>query len=210
MSVLAAHLLRLPVRPTWRAHRKAAAMATTGPALRRASAADAAAVSRFLQQLSPESRRLRFHGHCNPMSQALAASLCAVDGVRHQAWLAWAGSGDEAVVVGEARLVASTDGSAELAIVVADSWQGRGLANTLMRQVLAAAAGAGVRHLYGEVLDDNTRMQAFMRRHGFDIDLYARGDVQRMRRTLGTPPARVGGAIAQALGAALTALTLRL
>jgi len=206
MALLAAPLLRLPIHPAARATHQA--RAATGPTLRRASAADAAAVSRFLQQLSTETRRLRFHGHCNPLSQALALNLCAVDGVRHQAWLAWVGQGDEAVVVGEARLVAGTDNAAELAIVVADGWQGRGLADALMRQLLAAAAGAGVRHLYGDVLDDNTRMQSFMRRHGFELDLYARGDVQRMRRAIVASRPGAGGAIVQALGA-VWALALR-
>lgn len=165
----------------------------TTPTLRPACAADAAAISGFLQGLSAATRRQRFHGHCNPRSTTLALQLCQVDGVRHQAWLAWVGQGDDAVVVGEARFVCVADAdadadadacpaAAELAITVADDWQGRGVADALMRQLLAAAAVAGVRNLYGEVLDSNVRMQAFMRRHGFEADLFACGDVLRMCR----------------------------
>lgn len=152
--------------------------------LRPARAEDAPAVSTFLQGLSATSRRLRFHGCCNPQSSALALRLCEVDGVRHQAWLAWAGQGDTAVVVGEARLVQVADEcAAELALVVADDWQGSGLADALMQQVLAAAVEAGVQRLYGDVLDSNARMQAFMHRHGFEADLFANGAVLRMARS---------------------------
>jgi acetyltransferase len=180
--------------------------------LRRACAEDAGAVSRFLQGLSAASRRLRFHGNCNPQSQALALRLCQVDGVQHQAWLAWAGRGDAAVVVGEARFVLCGDesagpGDAELAITVTDGWQGRGVADALMKQVLTAAADAGVRTLYGDVLDGNARTQAFMRRHGFEADLLARGEVQRMVREQCVPRGSAGRLMAWLLGALQTLLT---
>lgn len=172
--------------------------------LRPANAADAAAISAFLQGLSAATRRLRFHGHCNPRSAALALQLCQVDGVRHQAWLAWVGDGEDAAVVGEARFVCVADAdagpaAAELAITVADDWQGCGLADALMRQVLAAAALAGVRNLYGEVLDSNVRMQAFMRRHGFEADLFACGEVLRMSRVPAAPRKVLAGALLGAL-----------
>ncbi len=179
--------------------------ATPALSLRRACAADAAALSAFLQRLSVRSRRLRFHGACAAASPSLAQKLCAVDGVRHQAWLAWAGDGDAAVLVGEARFVVSACGqSAELAIAVADAWQGQGVAPALMQQLLAAAAAAGVFNLYGDVLDQNPRMQAFMRRHGFEADLFARGDVLRMTRDLRVVvlPQQGGGLLAW-LGVAL-------
>jgi acetyltransferase len=202
MTALAAHLVGLPARATRQ----------PVPVLRRARAEDASAVSAFLQGLSAGSRRLRFHGNRNPQSQALALQLCQVDGVRHQAWFAWVGSGDGAVVVGEARFVVGADDdtgpdAAELAIAVADAWQGCGVADALMRQVVTAAAGAGVRHLYGDVLDGNSRMAAFMRRHGFEADLPACGDVLRMCRKPGAPPVGAGGVMARAM-AALLALPL--
>lgn len=163
---------------------------------------DAPAVSAFLQGLSATSRRLRFHGCCNPQSGALALRLCEVDGVRHQAWLAWVGQGDAAMVVGEARLVQVADEcAAELALVVADDWQGSGLADALMHQVLAAAVEAGVQRLYGDVLDSNTRMQAFMHRHGFEADLFASGAVLRMVRSPAAHHARASHGLFDAFAA---------
>jgi len=148
--------------------------------------ADAAALAAFLQRLSARSRRLRFHGAA-AASQGLALRLCSVDGSRHQAWLAWA----QGAVVGEARFVVSAcSRSAELALVVADEWHGRGLADALMQQLLAAARAAGVRELYGDVLEDNRCMQAFMRGHGFEPDPLSRDDALRMTRALKAAPRR--------------------
>ncbi len=161
-----------------------AAAMSSNPALRRACAEDAPALGAFLQGLSARSRRLRFHGAC-AASPSMAQRLCAVDGVGHQAWLAWVGCGEGAVVIGEARFVVSADGrSAELAIAVDDAWHGQGLADALMRNLLEAAAAVGVSELYGEVLGDNPRMQAFMRRHGFGAEAHTHGDELRMTRDL--------------------------
>lgn len=171
----------------------------TAASLRRAGAADADALSTFLQGLSAANRRLRFHGACKAASMSLALRLCSVDGVRHQAWLAWAGEGENARVVGEARFVVSACGqSAELAMAVADDWQGQGLAHALMRQLLAAARAARVRQLQGEVMHDNLRMQAFMRRHGFEIDPCADSDGLCMTRALkaAAPRPAAGGLLA--------------
>jgi GNAT superfamily N-acetyltransferase len=194
MSAHAVHAVR-PASP--KTGTKTGTTRNPAPTLRRARADDAAALSHFLQGLSASSRRLRFHGNCNPQSQALAQQMCDVDGVRHQAWLAWVGTGDTAVVVGEARFVVNTEngasmGDAELAIVVADDWQGRGVADALMQQVLKAADAAGLRQLHGDVLNGNARMEAFMQRHGFEADLLACGEVLRMSRAVSAPGAALG------------------
>ena len=110
-----------------------------------ARACDGDAVGAFLDGLSFQSRYLRFHGAASGASPLLRKLLCDVDGALHQAWLAWVGEGDDARVVGEARFVMTApDSEAELAIVVADAYQGSGLAQALMQQLLGAATSAGV------------------------------------------------------------------
>ena len=47
---------------------------------------------------------------------------------------------------------------AEFAVVVADDWQGRGIASQLMRGLITAAAMAGIKRLEGLVLRVNHRM----------------------------------------------------
>lgn len=153
------------------------------PTLRTARAADATAIGAFLHGMSERNRRFRFHGAVSGASPALQKLLCDVDGAHHQAWLAWVGEGDDAEVVGEARFVMPEHGGkAELAIAVADAWQGSGLADALMKQLLGAAASAGVPELYGDVMDGNVRMLSFMRRHAFRSERRSCSDVIRLRR----------------------------
>jgi GNAT superfamily N-acetyltransferase len=153
------------------------------PYLRRATASDVAAVGAFLRGLSASSRRFRFHGAFSDFSAGMLNILCNVDGALHQAWLAWIDGKEGATVIGEARIVVSEDGEgAELAIAVADDWQGSGVADQLMQKLLGAAANAGVPDLYGDVIDSNPRMLAFMRRHSFKTERIARSELVRMRR----------------------------
>jgi acetyltransferase len=136
--------------------------------IRRVHLPDAQAMSEFLSGLSGTSRRNRFHGAVNGVSPSLLRRLVSADGEHHAAWVAcvWGVNGEE--IVGEAvwYIVDAERGTAELAISVSDAWQGQGVADALMRTLLQAARESGLRELYGDVLDANTRMLAFMRRHG--------------------------------------------
>ncbi|MEJ8853936.1 GNAT family N-acetyltransferase [Variovorax robiniae] len=73
--------------------------------------------------------------------------------------------------VGVARYVRGdtpeTFDTAEFAIVIADAWQHRGLAEKLMRRLIAAAEQAGVKRLADITLYDNRGMLALARKLGF-------------------------------------------
>ncbi len=136
--------------------------------VRRVSAADAPAMQRFVEGLSARSRRWRFHGWVNGCGEAFLRHLTEVDFDDHVAFVAYVGDD----LVGEARYVRGGHlTEAEFAIAVADGYQGRGIARALMDALLAAAREAGVAHLYGDVMEDNAAMAAFMQRQGFAIDL---------------------------------------
>ena len=62
--------------------------------------------------------------------------------------------------------------SCEFAIVVADDWQGRGLARRLMEIAIAAAKQKGLKHMTGEFLAENTRMLKFVASLGFDLQVH--------------------------------------
>lgn len=138
--------------------------------VRRVRVEDAQAMQGFLQALSVPSRRNRFHGSVNGASTKLVGYLVSADGTRHAAWVAciWGPHGEE--IIGEAGwfVVDRTLGSAELALSVLDGWQGSGVASRLMTTLMTGARDAGLRHLYGDVLDINQRMLAFMRKHGLE------------------------------------------
>ena len=53
-------------------------------------------------------------------------------------------------------------------VVVADAWQGRGIATELMRSLGAAAWDRGIRTLEGSTLAENQRIHNWARRLGLD------------------------------------------
>jgi acetyltransferase len=83
-------------------------------------------------------------------------------------------------IIAEARYVVDPESdSAELAVAVADGWQGFGLAKALLRR-LARHAAAGVRSLTGDTLASNARILHLARTSGFSI-MPVRGDAGLLR-----------------------------
>jgi len=73
-------------------------------------------------------------------------------------------------IAGIARYIANPDhATAEFAIVVADEWQGRGVASQLMQALIACAQRKGVRSLHGVALRSNQNMLHFVQRLGFVV-----------------------------------------
>ena len=183
-------------------------MQTPAPAvtLRPIRAADAEALRVFVAEgLGAASRCLRFHGTVNGCGQALLEQLCGADGRRHVAFAAWASLDGRETLIGEARYFVDADGeTAELAIAVADAWQGRAVADLLLRRLVEAARNAGLRWLYGLVLENNTRMAGFMVRHGFDVCVNAGCEgMLRLERSVAVAarrkPARANGFVVWAV-----------
>ena len=72
--------------------------------------------------------------------------------------------GVELIAVG--RYEATADAAiAEVAFVVQDDWQGRGLGRLLVGELLAAAEARGIRRFRAYVLADNRRMLRLLSRH---------------------------------------------
>ena len=123
----------------------------------------------FVAALSPQSRRLRFHAPINGLCDAALARLTQLDYRHHLAFVVTIARDDEETVVAEARYVIDDEDpeTAEFAIAVADAWHGRGIGARLMCSLAAAARGAGLRWLRGEVLAGNAAMLALMQRCGY-------------------------------------------
>lgn len=127
--------------------------------LRPVRAADAEAEGRFVETMSPATRRLRFHGALNRLPDSLLRAMTAVDPCQQAVLVAEA----DGLLVADARYVLADDPhEAEFAIAVADAWQGRGLGRALMQRLAAHAHERGLHRLYGEVLDHNHRMLGLM------------------------------------------------
>jgi RimJ/RimL family protein N-acetyltransferase len=134
-----------------------------GVLLRSIRPADRERLRRFDADLSDGSRRLRYLGFMPPMAQDWAAQLAAPDFDRRFAFVAVAGNR----LVGDCRLVPTDDGQEELALVVADDYQGSGLGRSLLGLALRTAAERGAPAVVAEVRYDNERMTRLLRSFGF-------------------------------------------
>ncbi len=133
----------------WLPHRIAVPCAAPGlPVLiRQVAAGDRPALAEMLARCSDQTRAQRLHKyvHCFPepyLTEALAG--CAA----HFALLAQAGQ----AVVALASCVATGRGSAELAVLVEDSWQRLGVGVRLLSQLVAHADQSGLARLNAWVL----------------------------------------------------------
>ena len=142
--------------------------------LRPIRAEDAPLVREFLNELSGESRYMRFQKWVHAPSDKLVHFLTDVDYDRRMALVCAARRGDREEIVGEARYVMNADGkTCELGIVIADAWRKSGIAGLLMEALLRGARERGVQSVEGLVLADNTEMLRFVRALGFDTQLVA-------------------------------------
>jgi acetyltransferase len=72
--------------------------------------------------------------------------------------------------IGVARYARHPDSDcAEIAVVVADGWQGKGIGSRLLVDLRNLARDAGIKHLEASILPDNRRMQELARKLGFSL-----------------------------------------
>ena len=117
-------------------------------------AEDKAALARSFERLSDESRYRRFFSPKQHLSEAELAYLTELDHSDREAFVAV--DPESADVVGVARYTrsASLPDRAEIAVVVADDWQRRGVARALLERLTAHAREQGIRFF-------TARMKAF-------------------------------------------------
>jgi acyl-CoA synthetase (NDP forming)/RimJ/RimL family protein N-acetyltransferase len=132
--------------------------------MRAPTASDEADIEAFYEELSEESRYLRFHGFVRP--DVAARQDVEADGVDR---VALVGHHEDRVVAvaGYARL--REPGAAEVAFAVADDFQGRGVATRLLEQLAAIGAEQGIRRFDAEVLAGNRAMLGVFSRAGFAL-----------------------------------------
>jgi acetyltransferase len=135
---------------------------------------DATVARRFLESVSPEDIRARFHGAMRDFSGALLIRLTQIDYDREIALIGLR-EGDE-LPLGVVRLYSEPDGiSGEFAILVRSDLHGHGLGTTLMHRIIKVARDRGLQRVVGSVLRDNARMLHLVRELGFVAE-NARGD----------------------------------
>jgi RimJ/RimL family protein N-acetyltransferase len=117
---------------------------------------DKAKLDAALRQLSRETIYKRFLAARPSFSRSELRYLTEVDGVNHIALVAVLAANPEQLVA-VARCVRLPDrpDTAEMAIVVGDPWQGRGLGRALAVALADAAVAAGIHRFAATMLADN-------------------------------------------------------
>jgi CRP-like cAMP-binding protein len=116
-------------------------------------------------EFSSETLYRRFQTPRTP-SKSLMTYLFEVDYKDHFVWVMT--EGPEGPVVADARFVRDeTDPTlAEVAFIVGDDYQGRGIGSFLMAALAVAARGDGIRRFSARVLSDNLAMRAILDKFG--------------------------------------------
>lgn len=120
----------------------------------------------FFKTLSEETLVYRF---CQPLTYIPHEKLvryCQVDYDRELAFVAQ--REDEKAIIGDVRISKLPDlENAEVSILVADQWQGKGVGSMLMDYCLDIAKEVGLTTIWMEILKNNARMLAFARKYDF-------------------------------------------
>jgi GNAT superfamily N-acetyltransferase len=126
--------------------------------------ADAERLVRFHSGLSHETVYRRFFSFHPELSPEELHRFTHVDHRDREAIVA----SDGCEIVGVARFDREPDPTvAEVAFVVADAWQGRGLGSLLFRRLAERAQAVGVRRLVADTLSHNDRMLTVFHHGGF-------------------------------------------
>jgi acetyltransferase len=131
---------------------------------------DTALEQTFVRNLSPESRYFRFMRTLAQLTPEMLVRFTQIDYDREMAFVACVPGGAGETEVGVARYVTNPDGqTCEFAVVIADEWQGRGIASHLMTELIRVARERGLRTMEGEVLAANSRMLQLVSGLGFTV-----------------------------------------
>jgi acetyltransferase len=140
------------------------------------------------ESCSSETLRARFRHLSKRPTHESAARFCLLDYDRELAIVAERAAGDQRELVGVAQLLADANhDTAEFAVLVSDTWQGRGLGQTLTEFCLTVAAQWGIHRLVGETTPDNPRMRSIFTQLGFQAVEPTTGDVTTFLRDVAAP-----------------------
>ena len=100
-----------------------------------------------------------------------------IDFVNHVALVALIDEDGRSVIAGGGRYIVVQPGQAEIAFVVVDEYQGRGIGRALMRHLTSIASAAGLRTFIAEVLPENTAMLQLFKTSGLPLSTRRDGQV---------------------------------
>jgi acyl-CoA synthetase (NDP forming)/GNAT superfamily N-acetyltransferase len=137
--------------------------------LRTGTQRDRPALEAMLSRVSSDSLRMRFMGTMAQVPPSIVDNLCGEDPRDRACLLAVIGEEPDVRVVGFGNYVAlGARNAAEVAFLVDDEFQGRGISTLLLERLAGIAAGVGFVAFEADVLFENQQMMNVIRDSGFE------------------------------------------
>lgn len=127
----------------------------------------------------------RFFGVRREFSDAEVAGFVDVDFKNEVALVAVSHASGHELIIAGARYILVRPGIAEVAFMVVDEFQGRGIASTMLRHLAELARAAGVTAFVAEVMPDNTAMLRVLERSGLQLHQRRDRDIVEVTVELG-------------------------
>jgi GNAT superfamily N-acetyltransferase len=118
---------------------------------------------------SQQSLYRRFFGVKRHFTEKEIRFFVNVDFINHVALVAVAEEDGHPAIVGGGRYIVTAPGTAEVAFMVVDRYQGQGIGAVLMRHLSLIARAAGLRELTAEVLSSNKAMLRVFEKSGLQL-----------------------------------------
>ncbi len=138
---------------------------------------DRSTLETWFASLSDRSRELRFFSPTPRLTSTLATQLLDVDGRHRYALVAEVRRLFGFEAVGLAHLAEIEPGRAEIALAVADAWQGRGIGRRLLMDLGSWARAAGYAEVQAVTLPGNRTPRSLLRSVFPGTRQYVDGDV---------------------------------
>jgi acetyltransferase len=137
----------------------------------------------LFKTFSSETYQQRFFGPLKRLTHEEMARYTNIDYRREMAIVAELSRTRKPKMIGVGRLFVDPDGeSGEVAVVVGDPWQGRGVGTKLMDMIIGVAEEKHLSEIWGVIQSDNERMIHICREMGFQIEMI---DPTTVKVTLG-------------------------
>jgi GNAT superfamily N-acetyltransferase len=152
--------------------------------------ADREPLADAFDRLSDRSRRQRFLAPKPRLSARELDYLTDVDHVSHEALVAIDETSGDIVGVGRYATGSAGGAAADMALVVVDAWQRRGIGHGLAVRLVERARANGITRLTGTALADNLRVRSLLDRLGFRVRSVSAGVVEVELDVPPAPPSR--------------------
>jgi GNAT superfamily N-acetyltransferase len=150
-------------------------------------------MARAIRGLDRESIYTRLMSYRNELTQAGLDRVMRFDPDDEVALVVTAGAGNDEVIIGAGRYIASGadrgERSAEVAFAVEEDYQGLGIAGRLLRHLAEIARERGIAALEADVLARNKSMLVVFARSGLPMRKRHEGDTVHVTLSLGGEPA---------------------